>query len=86
MTPERRAYEEFMAAAQEAQQDLHATVEDLVRLAASHGFIITVETVPLQPLRMGNYDLEVSVRPSRPTYQEEARLLAAAIESEKEKP
>ena len=39
--------------------------EQLVKLAAKDGFVVTVEQRPLKPLAMGNYETVVEVRPSR---------------------
>ncbi len=40
-------------------------VEQLVKLAAADGFVVTVEQKPLQPPAMGNYETVVDVRPVR---------------------
>lgn len=40
-------------------------VEQLVKLAAADGFVVTVEQKPLQPPAMGNYETVVDVRPAR---------------------
>lgn len=40
-------------------------VEQLVKLAAKDGLVITIEQRPLKPLAMGNYETVVEVRPAR---------------------
>lgn len=44
----------------------------LAELAFSEGFVLTIETKPLKPLALGNYDLEISVRDSNPTYRSQS--------------
>ena len=48
-----------------APVDILAKAQELVAYAERMGVVLTVEQVPLQPLAMGNYRTEVSVRPAR---------------------
>ena len=41
----------------------------LAELALLEGFVVTIETTPLKPLALGNYDLEITVRDSHATYR-----------------
>lgn len=45
--------------------DVAAVGRALVLIAARRGFVVTIETVPEQPLAMGNFGLHVSVREDR---------------------
>lgn len=45
--------------------DVAAVGRALVLIAARRGFVVTIETAPGQPLAMGNFGLEVDVRPLR---------------------
>ena len=39
--------------------------EQLVALAKQVNVVLTIETVPQQPLAMGNFEMKVDVRPAR---------------------
>lgn len=39
-----------------------STIENVVNYLVGHGYVITVEQMPLAPLAMGNYEHVVSVR------------------------
>lgn len=39
--------------------------EQLVALAKQVNVVLTIETVPQQPLAMGNFEMHVDVRPAR---------------------
>ena len=52
----------FTADGGAATDHFKAEAEALVRAAALHGVILTIEQNPLPPLRMGNYETVVSVR------------------------
>lgn len=55
-------------------QELYGrAIDRLLTQANEDGLIITVATAPKEPLAMGRYDLETTVRPSRLTGQ---RLMA----------
>lgn len=49
----------------------------LVELARECGMVLTIETKPRQPLMMGFYDMEVSVRPARVLDAPKVRHLAS---------
>ena len=55
-----------------AQDDIAQAAARLVSLALQLGLVLTIETVPLQPLRMGNYDIKISVRQSHDYYRNNA--------------
>ena len=44
----------------------------LAELAFSEGFVVTIQTIPLKPLALGNYDLEITVRDSHATYRSQS--------------
>lgn len=52
-----------------AQEAVAQAALALVALAYESGLVLTIETKPLAPLRMGNYDMTVSVRPSNDYYR-----------------
>lgn len=41
----------------------------LSTLAQLNGFIVTINTSPLQPLAMGNYQIDIEIRPSHQAYR-----------------
>lgn len=45
----------------------------LSTLAQLNGLIVTIETKPLEPLAMGNYSIEIQIRPSHAAYRGEYR-------------
>ena len=51
-------------------------LENIVTLAAQHGFVVTVATIPVPgtPLAMGNYGLAIDVRDSRTKYTGQLKL------------
>lgn len=57
------------------EEDVRAMALALVQVAESRGVVLTVETVPLQPLAMGHHALCVQTRPSRSTQQVRAKNL-----------
>lgn len=50
-------------------ESLVATVREQVILARKLGFVITVETVPNEPLAMGNYGIKVEGRSAPEVYR-----------------
>jgi len=44
---------------------IHRRAEELIQLAMSEGVVLTIETKPVEPLAMGNYNLVVETRLSR---------------------
>lgn len=53
---------------QELVRDLTEQVQLAVNKALQAGYVVTVETVPDQPLAMGSYHLKVELRPGRSSY------------------
>lgn len=43
--------------------------EQLVALAKQVGVVLTIETVPSKPLAMGNFEMQVDVRPANEIYR-----------------
>lgn len=47
------------------QEYFQKLAQDMADTAEHHGFVVTIEQEPLQPLAMGNYRNRVTVRPAR---------------------
>jgi hypothetical protein len=86
MTPERKAYNDYIYGVNEAQLDIHSTLHEVVDAAAAAGIVATITVVSLQPLAMGHIELDVDTRPSLATWRKSEELRRAAEESEKELP
>ena len=56
----------------DAQVDIAEAALRLVSIAQQLGLVLTIETAPLQPLRMGNYEIKISVRQSHASYRSKA--------------
>ncbi|WP_428001829.1 hypothetical protein [Acidovorax sp.] len=52
---------------------VHSAAMDLVAFAQREGLVVTIETTAAQPLAMGNYRLQVDVRPARRSWPRPAR-------------
>lgn len=55
----------FDLGSENAQDYFHNLAVDLVKTAAMHGVVITIEQKPLEPLAMGHHESVVSVRAAR---------------------
>lgn len=84
-TPEREAYEREEAAFLNAMQIIADKQRTLVEEAHELGLVITIETLPLQPPAMGNYEFGIEVRLSRDITKLMAELRQAAEASEKDR-
>lgn len=82
ITDARRDFIDLADAVQQRIDKIFQVAQQLTQRAAELGVIIEIAPIPLQPPAMGNYGLEVHVRPSRPTQHVLAELEAAAIASE----
>lgn len=55
-----------------AQTAVGEAAAALVRLARQNGLILTIETQAVEPLAMGNYRMQITVRTSHESYRSEA--------------
>jgi hypothetical protein len=55
--------------------DVRAMALALAQVAQSRGVVLTIETVPLQPLAMGHHAMVVVTRPSRDAQRQAAKNL-----------
>jgi hypothetical protein len=62
-----------MTQRQQIQELIARRAQALIELAYSEGFVLTIETKPLKPLALGNYNLEINVRDSHSTYRGEPK-------------
>lgn len=53
------------------EQKLKQSLRELLVLAMEHGYVITVENKPREPLAMGNSYMAFDVRPTRNHYQKD---------------
>lgn len=49
-------------------QDIRVRVRELIALAESNGFVVTIDTKPKQPLATGNFTMVADVRDARGYY------------------
>lgn len=82
MTPERKAYEDYIAGVNEAVADVHSTLHEVVDAAAAAGIVTSVTAVSLWPPAMGKIELKVDARPSLATWRKSEELRRAAEASE----
>lgn len=64
LTEEERRVQEVRIA-QVQFNEMQRRVDELITYAESNGFVVTIDTEPLQPLAMRNYKMVANVRRAR---------------------
>lgn len=63
-----------------AERTVYTMAFDLVDFAKKAGLVVTIETVPLEPLAMGNYKLTTEVRSARHAHTQPGKGPEAAVQ------